>query len=150
MTNATKLAIWVGGVALLAATLIDTVAVVGRHIGFPLTGSIELMQAAVLVSGSMGLVIATLERSHARVHLLVDRLGASWRHLADRVSDGLTLLFCAALLVGSVWLSIDLWNSNEQSELLGVPWRVLRMTANLALLAVCAILLWRIVRRERT
>lgn len=149
MTNATKLAIWVGGVALLAATLIDTAAVIGRHIGFPLTGSIELMQAAVLVSGSMGLVIATIERSHARVHLLVDRLGTSWRHLADRVSDALTFLFCAALLAGSVWLSIDLWDAHEQSELLGLPWRLLRLIANLALLSVCLILLWRIVRRVR-
>jgi TRAP-type C4-dicarboxylate transport system permease small subunit len=147
--SAKDLTIIVGGLALLAATAVDTVAVIGRNIGLPLTGSIELMQAAVLVSGGIGLVIATIEQSHARVRLIVDRLSPKWRVLADRASDALTAIFVLALLAGSAWLAADLWGAHEQSELLGIPWRLLRLIANLSLLAVCAILVWRIAQKVR-
>lgn len=149
MKSAKDLTIIVGGLALLAATAVDTVAVIGRNIGLPLTGSIELMQAAVLVSGGIGLVIATIEQSHARVRLIVDRLSPKWRVLGDRASDALTAIFVLALLAGSAWLAADLWGAHEQSELLGIPWRLLRLIANLSLLAVCAILVWRIAQKVR-
>lgn len=138
--------IWIGGLALLAATLIDTIAVIGRHVGLPLTGSIELMQAAVLVSSSIGIVVATLESSHARVRLLVDRLRLPMRAVADRLSDGFTLIFLLCVLAGSLWLAMDLWDGNEQSELLGVPWAALRLIANLCLLTAAAILAKRVIR----
>lgn len=146
MTRPMRIIIWIGGIALLAATLIDAVAVIGRHVGLPLTGSIEIMQAVVLVSGSLGLLVATAEQSHARVHLLVARLGPRGRSLADRLSDLLTLAFCAALLVGSGWIAVELWASQEQSELTAIPWRVLRLIANACLLGMCVILLRRIIR----
>lgn len=148
MKAAKNAAILVGGLALLAATAIDTLAVIGRNVGLPLTGSIELMQAAVLVSGAIGLVIATVEQSHARVRLLVDKLSPRWRALADRLSNLLTLIFFLALLTGSVWLAADLWDAHEQSEWLGVPWRILRLFANICLFAVCILMLFRIVRRR--
>jgi len=148
MTRSMRLLIWLGGCALLAATAIDTLAVIGRQVGLPLTGSIELMQAVVLVSGSIGLVVATIEQSHARVRLLVARLGARAQAVADRLSDGLTLLFYLALLAGSGWIAVELWASHEQSEWVGVPWRVLRLIANACLLASCVVLAWRIIRRR--
>ncbi len=149
MKRAKKLSVWGGGVALLGATLVDTLAVIGRHVGIPFTGSIELMQALVLVSGGLGLVLATAENSHARVRLVVDRLSGSMRDLADRFGDLLGLLFFAVLLTGSLWLSFDLWHAHERSEVIGVPWRILRLFANFCLLAACAILLTRIVRKAK-
>ena len=121
---------------------------IGRAVGLPLTGSIELMQAIVLVSGTFGLIITTLDDSHARVRLLVDRLSPARRVLADRFSDLLALLFVLALLAGSVWLSVELWGGHEQSEVVGVPWALLRLIANFVLLTVAGILAWRIVRRS--
>ncbi len=144
-----KITIWLGGIALLAATAIDTLAVIGRHVGLPPTGSIELMQAAVLVSGGLGLVVATATQSHARVRLLVDRLSPAGRIIADKFSDALSLLFFCALLIGSTWLSADLWNAHEVSEILGVPWRLLRLFANLCLVIAAANLTLRIVRKTR-
>lgn len=149
MTKATDGLLWLGGLALLAATLVDTVAVIGRHVGVPLPGSIELMQAIVLGSAAVGLIIATIANSHARVRLIVDRLGDRRRAVADRLSDLLTLLFFLALLVGSAWLSLDLWNADEQSELLGIPWWLLRLFANLCLLAVVLIMGWRILATRK-
>ncbi len=147
MTRSMKLAIWIGGIALLAATAIDTLAVIGRYVGLPLTGSIELMQAAVVVSGSVGLVIATVANTHARVVLLVDRLSPGWRKVADRFSDALTLVFALSLLIGSAWIAADLWASHEVSEVLGVPWRYLRLVVNAALLLTCGYLLVRLFRK---
>jgi TRAP-type C4-dicarboxylate transport system permease small subunit len=148
MSPALRVLVWIGGLALLAATAIDTLAVIGRQVGLPITGSIELMQAVVLASGAIGLVVATIEQSHARVRILVDRISHSAQRIADRLSDVLTFLFVLALLVGSAWIAVELWGEHEQSELLGISWRLLRLFANACLLATCAILLWRIFRRR--
>jgi len=145
-----RAAIWLGGAALLAATLIDTLAVICRHIGWPITGSIEAMQAVVLVAGSLGLVIATWEDSHARVGLVVERLSAGARRVADWLSEVATLAFVVALLIGSIWLAADLWPGHEQSELLGVPWAVLRAIANISLGAVALLLVLRLAGSRKS
>ncbi len=150
MSMVWKIVIWIGGLALLAATLVDTVAVIGRNVGLPFTGSIEVMQALVLVSGGLGIVIATLEQSHARVRLVVDRLPPRARELADRLSNLMTMAFLVLLLVGSGWLALDLWYGHEQSEWLGIPWAAMRMVANGCLLAAAAIVGWRVIRGERS
>lgn len=129
-----------GGIALLAATGIDTISVIGRHLGLLFRGSIELVQVAVLVAGTLGLLVATLGRAHARVHLLIDRMSESRRAVLDRVSALLGAVFFATLLAGSVWLMADLWTGHEQSEVLGVSWRAMRIFANIVLAAI--VLAW--------
>lgn len=147
MTHLRTILIWTGGIALLAATIIDTLAVIGRHIGFPIPGSIELMQPAILVVGASSLVASTLAANHARVHLFVDRLSVSLRNVADRLSDCATAMFFLVLLGGSAWLAWDLWDAYETSELVGVPWRLMRLFANICLLACVAITLRRFIAR---
>src|SRR5690606_37851628 len=106
------LMIWTGGVALLAATAVDTVAVVGRQVGFAIHGAIELIQAAILLAGSVALIAATAASNHARVRIVVERLGKS-RAWLERGSELLTALFFLCLLSGSAWLAADLWSSHE-------------------------------------
>jgi TRAP-type C4-dicarboxylate transport system permease small subunit len=130
--------IWTGGAALIAATAVDTVAVVGRQVGFAIHGSIELMQAAVLLAGSVALVAATAAGNHARVRLVVERMG-DWRSWFETASDLLTAVFLAMLLTGSTWLAVDLWHSHEIGEITGLPWRWLRLFVNVALAAMIAI-----------
>ena len=137
-----NLMIWAGGTALLAATAVDTVAVIGRQVGFALHGAIELIQAAVLVAGSIALIAATAANNHARVRILVERLG-SIRKWVELAADLLMAGFLAALLVGSAWLAADLWSSHEISEVAGVPWRWLRLFANFALAAMIVLCLQR-------
>ncbi|MBN2320552.1 MAG: hypothetical protein JXR49_15850, partial [Acidobacteria bacterium] len=48
LLNVWKWLFYLGGIALLFAMAVDTLAVAGRHIGMPLPGSIELVQAAIL------------------------------------------------------------------------------------------------------
>ena len=148
MTGLRRLAVWIGGGALIAATAIDTLAVIGRNVGLPVVGSIELVQAAVLVSGIFGLIFATAGDDHARVRLLTDR-GDRGRAFADIAGPSSMALFFAALLVGSLWLAADLWHGHERSELLGVSWRVLRLIANFGLAACILIALAALFRRNR-
>src|ERR1700683_4759700 len=93
---------YLGAAALLFAVAVDAIAVIGRHIGTPLLGSIELMQAAILIAASAAIVSATLVDKHAVVHLLIDRLPPRVRAIMDRVHAALCALFFAALAGGSI------------------------------------------------
>lgn len=137
-----------GGIALLAATGIDAISVIGRHLGLPFRGSIELVQVAVLVAGTLALLVATVDRSHAKVHLLVDRMSESARGHLDRVSALLGAAFFAALLAGSLWLMADLWSGHEQSEVIGVSWRAMRVFANVVLALIVLALIGQAFRRR--
>ena len=70
---------YLGAAALLFAMAVETIAVLGRHIGVPLWGSIELVQAGILVASSTAILSATLANKHARVRILTDRVAGSFR-----------------------------------------------------------------------
>jgi TRAP-type C4-dicarboxylate transport system permease small subunit len=134
---------YVGAAGLLFAIGADAVAVLGRHLGIPLLGSIELMQAAILLASSAAIVLATVANKHAVVHLLIDRLSPRRRALMERVHALLSAVFFAALAVGSLWIAYDLRDGHEQSELLRIPYAPLRIVSIVAVLAVAAIYLAR-------
>ena len=131
-----KLAYLLGSIGLLTATAADSIAVAGRHIGFVLLGSIELVQAAVVLLASAGMLIATIVGGHASVHIVTERVSkaraARWARIADVVSALVFLLFAA----GSAWVLADLWNGFERSELLHIPLRWLRLLWVVAALLV--------------
>jgi TRAP-type C4-dicarboxylate transport system permease small subunit len=139
--------VWVAGGALLLATLIDTLAMLGRHVNLPLLGSIEVVQAAVLIASSGALVMATAFRKHARVHLL-QRLNESVLRALDVVHGLASILVVLALLVGSAWITLDLWNGHEESELLRIPWLPLRLIVLLTLLSLLVVLLRHLFQRR--
>jgi TRAP-type C4-dicarboxylate transport system permease small subunit len=116
-----------GSAGLLAAMAGDVAAVIGRHLGIPFLGSIEIVQAAIVVAASSAMVGATLSRAHATVHIVTERLSAPNRRRFQRAADSLSALVFAALAAGSIWLAIDLWNGAESTELLGLPVKALRL-----------------------
>lgn len=126
----------IGGAALLIAMGVDAFAVVGRHTGIPLLGSIEIVQAAVLVSGATAMLIATLAGAHARVHLLVARASPGLRNALERIGIACGALLFLALLAASLWIAADLWRVHEESELLHLPYRPLRIFTVAATAAV--------------
>jgi TRAP-type C4-dicarboxylate transport system permease small subunit len=142
-----RILVWAGGVALLAATAVDTLAALGRYIGLPLRGSIEFIQPPILVAGMLAILLATIDGASARVRLLVDRLRPRRAALVDRLDELLVALFFGALFVGSAWIAADLWSGHEVSEVVGVPWRWLRLLANFLLAAVVVAALRRAFRR---
>lgn len=126
----------IGGLALFLAMATDAAAVIGRHVGLPLRGSIELVQGFVLVSGSLAMVLATVAGEHARVHLLVDRVPERLKAFLQRAGLLCGALFFAALLAASVMIARDVWSGYEESELLHVPYRPLRILSVVAMAGV--------------
>jgi TRAP-type transport system small permease protein len=135
MTPSRTALVIIGGFALLAVVFIDVLAVLGRHLKLPLIGSIEWAQAAVLIAGCVALVLATRQAVHARVHLLLDRMPANWRARLLATHMVAIVVVLAALLWGSAWVMANLWYGHEESEVMRVPYRPLRVVTVLALAA---------------
>ena len=121
-----------GALALFVLMATDAIAVIGRHTGRPLIGSIEISQFAALVSAASALVWATLAGTHAEVHLLTERLPQTWRARLGFGANLLAVVVFAAMALGSAWLMRDLWNGYEQTELFGLPIKPLRMFVTVA------------------
>lgn len=142
-----RLAYGLGGIGLLGATLADSLAVAGRHLGFRILGSIELVQTAVVLLGASAMLIATLVGGHASVHIVTERLS---RHTASRLARIAALVSgCVflALAAGSIWVASDLWHGFEQTELLHIPLRWLRATWIVFALLIAAIFLRNAARK---
>jgi TRAP-type C4-dicarboxylate transport system permease small subunit len=133
----------VGGVPLLLVMLIEFVSVIGRNSGFIILGSIELVQAAILLSSASAIVMATLGRSHAKVRILLNRSSGKTAQLLKAFNALCGMLFFLALTIGGVWIALDMWGAQEQSELLGVPYLPLRCFAAVCTLATAGLYLRR-------
>jgi TRAP-type transport system small permease protein len=149
-TSAWHLLVWVAGGALLVAMLADTLAMLGRQIRWPLPGSIEIVQAAVLFAACGGLVVAAHERAHACVHLLRSAATGRVRRIVDVTNELASALLYVVLLVGCAWIAVDMWRGQEESEIWRLPYRPLRIASILTLVWLLLVALrdaWRIGRR---
>lgn len=142
------LLVWTGGGALLVAMAVDTLAMLGRQLRWPLLGSIEIVQTCVLVAAAGALLLATALDTHARVRLLLRRLSPRMGTLFERLHTLAGILFIAALLVGSAWIALDLRGGYEESELLRIPWMPLRLIVVALQVALLAILFRRLFARR--
>jgi TRAP-type C4-dicarboxylate transport system permease small subunit len=140
---------YLGAAALLLATSVDAIAVLGRHIGLPLLGSLELVQAAIVVASSTAIVFATLANRHAAARFLLDRSTPRLRRLLQQFARVLTLLFFLILASGQAWITHDLWDGHEDSELLHIPFAPLRLVSILAVLLAAGITLRRLLRQPK-
>jgi TRAP-type C4-dicarboxylate transport system permease small subunit len=143
-----RLLVIIGGGALLLAMAVDAIAVAGRHLGMPLLGSIELVQASVLVSAAMAMIVATLAHTHAVVHLVVDRVSQLRRRQMLWVNALLSAVLFLAFLVGAAWLCLEMWSHHEQSDVLRIPFRPLRITLVLSCAALAAIFFHQAIKGE--
>jgi len=141
------LLVWIAGGALLVAVAVDSLAMIGRQIRLPLLGSIEIVEAVVLFAAAGGLIVATLDGAHARVNLLLERLPAASRRRVLRLHALAATLLFAALLAGTVWIAADLWNGHEESELLRIPYKPLRIAAACTLGVLLVLSLLALTRR---
>ena len=121
-----RAAFLIGSAGLLLSMLLDAAAVLGLHLGIPLLGSIELVQACIVLLAASAVAFTTLERAHASVHIFSERLAPGPRGLLERFSNLLGALFFAALCGGSIWIAAELAREHEATELLGLPIAPLR------------------------
>lgn len=137
---------YVGSAGLLFAMLVEALAVLGRHAGLPFLGALEMIQAAILLTACAAMVSATLHRAHASVTLLIDRLPSDAQHVLRCFAALLSIAFFTGLAAGALWLTIDTWNEFEQSELLHVPFRPLRVISFVAAAAIAVLFVRAIIR----
>jgi TRAP-type C4-dicarboxylate transport system permease small subunit len=134
---------YIGAGGLLLAMTVECIAVLGRQIGVPLHGAIEIIQAAILLTATVSMVSATLADAHAVVRLVIARLSPVPKRRLQRCGALLAALFFTALAIGAIWLAIEHWNTHEESELLHIPFRPLRALVCLALISIAGIFAYR-------
>lgn len=122
-----RLSLAIGSIALLAAMATDALAVAGRHAGIVVLGSIEIVQACIVVVATSALVAATVLGAHARVLILLEKVSLGTARRLDRFADAASALVFVWLAAGSIWLASDLWSGVEITELLHIPLRWLRL-----------------------
>jgi TRAP-type C4-dicarboxylate transport system permease small subunit len=127
---------YAGSAGLLTVMLIESAAVIGRHVGLPVLGALEIAQAAIVPATCAAMLIAGLRGAHAAVHMITERLPEGVRRTVDRGSSALAGLYFSALSVGSIWLADEYWNSFEQTEVLHIPFRPLRALVAVAFVAI--------------
>lgn len=140
---------YIGAGGLVLAMGVETLAVLGRHVGIPLLGALEIIQACILLMASAAMLSATMHRGHATVTLLTHRLGDGPRRVLHAFANLLSALFFVGLAAGVLWLTVETWNDYEQSELLHIPFRPLRMVSLVAAVAIALVFLrdmWRSLR----
>jgi TRAP-type C4-dicarboxylate transport system permease small subunit len=120
---------------------VDFVSVAGRRFGFPILGSVELVQYCITGIVASAVVVATLTDNHAAVHVITERLGAAPRRALARFSAILSIAFFLALFVGNAWIAIEFWPRDERSDLLQLPFAPMRIAwcAALALASIVAL-----------
>jgi TRAP-type transport system small permease protein len=140
---------YIGAIGLMAAMIIEAIAVVGRQIGVPLLGALEIIQAAILLTATASMLSATLTKAHATVHLLVERLPARSQNVLRRLALLISSAFFVCLTVAATWLTIDAWNEFEHSELLHIPYRPLRVITVVMTAAVAIVFAYQALRRAK-
>ncbi len=143
-----RAAIWLGSVAILVAMVCDASAVVGRHIGIPLLGSIEIVQCAVSVAGASAIAATAQLNLHAAIRVLTDRLPANIQLGGLFITDSLAAIFFAALAFGCGWIAWDLRSGAEATDLLAVPLQPFRLFVTLAFALTATSFAWTAIRSE--
>ncbi|HWW20915.1 MAG TPA: TRAP transporter small permease subunit [Steroidobacteraceae bacterium] len=141
---------WTGAAALLIVTGVDAAAVLGRHIGPPFPGSLELVQAAILLASTAGLVAATAVNRHASARLVLDRVPAVMRGWMLRLNALMSVLFFLLLAAGQLWITSDLWHAHEDSDVLHIPFAPLRVLCVVGVLLAALIVSRRMIRPDQS
>ena len=141
---------YIGAGGLLSMMVIESAAVLGRHIGVPVTGALELAQASIVPAACAAMLVATLQGAHAAVHMLTDRMPPGAQHQVMRAGSVLAGLCFAVLSAGSAWLAFEYWDSFEQTEVLHIPFRPLRAGVTLAAALLSLAFFHRAIRMEKT
>ena len=140
---------FIGAGGLLAMMVVETAAVIGRHTGMPVMGALEIVQFAIVPAACASMLIATLQGAHAAVHMLTERMPPALQHQALRLGSVLAGLCFAALSAGSVWLVIEYWNAFEQTEVLHLSLRPLRVLISIAAAALSLIFFHRAMQGSK-
>jgi TRAP-type C4-dicarboxylate transport system permease small subunit len=130
--------LFIGSFGLAFAVLTDTIAVIGRHLNIALLGSIEIVQASIVLLASGAIVAATKHGNHARVRILTDRLNPALSARLNYFTALISTIYSLLMAVGCAWVIWEVWTEHERSEILHIPLAWLRLLLLVALVSVSA------------
>jgi len=110
------------GAAVLFATMLMAVAnMVLRPLGFPVTGSFELMGLGCAITAALGLAMAQEHKSHISVEILFSHLPPGLRSILNAAG----CIICALLFSSASWrlfqMGLTQFETGEVSETLRMP-----------------------------
>lgn len=112
---------WVAGWSIVAMMLLTGVDVILRIVYEPITGTFEIIGLLGAITISFALAKTTLEQGHIAVKLLMVRLPPRPQAVITFITRILTLVLFGLLSWQSAVYATDLWQSNEVSPTLGLP-----------------------------
>lgn len=133
-----QIAVGIGSATLLAVMLVVAANAMLRHMFVVVPGTIEVVMVIITVTASMGLIVATLDRGHALVHLLVGRLDSNVASILRKFVDFLGCLLWLLIGLGGAWIIKDYWQQNEATVLIGIPLTPFRLLWLAACLTIAA------------
>jgi TRAP-type transport system small permease protein len=136
---------WMSGVGagvLAALMLLAAMDVLLRYVfNRPISGALELIQYMMLVTVVSGFAQCTVEKSHIRVEVLIDRCPSKVRALLYGVTSFLSLALVVLITWQSVMYAGLLRGSNLTSPVLFIPAFPFAMMLALAMAVFCLALL---------
>lgn len=143
----------IGGLVLVALTLLTVASVVGRSVfGRPLPGDFELVEVGSAIAIFAFLPYCQLRRGHVVVDFFTARASPRLNAGLAAVGDGLFMLIAALLTWRLTLGGLELQAYNEQSMVLRLPlwWSFLFIVPACGLLTVvCAYTAWQRLRELR-
>ncbi|MBA4491099.1 TRAP transporter small permease [Paracoccus sp. S1E-3] len=134
-----------GLLAYAAAALISVADVIGRRIGTPVQGVVDLVQLCVLAGAWLSIPWGFTVAGHVGVDFLVDRMPNGWQRLLRGVAALSALVLMALILwkcLGTYQMQVML---GDRSQQLGIPislyWLPLLVGVGASMLALLAVLL---------
>ncbi len=132
----------VGYVTVLAMMLIVTLDVAGRYLlNRPIIGSYEVVEYLMAVSVFVAYATGQIDGSHIRIDILVGKLSPRGRAVADTIAFFLMLLVLLAFVWGDFTQVIQVWNTNQISQVLFIPRWPFQLATAVALVVFCFVVL---------
>jgi TRAP-type C4-dicarboxylate transport system permease small subunit len=116
LSLAIRLASALGAVVLLALALIGTTDILStRILDQPIPGVIKMSEAGLVLVLFLGLAVATRNRGHIRVDMLITRLGPGTRRFFDAIASLFTAGFFAVWTWQMWYMTAKSWSIREAS-----------------------------------
>lgn len=135
----------IGLLAYAAAALISVADVIGRRIGSPIPGVVDLVQLFILAGAWLSIPWGFTVAGHVGVDFLVDRMPPGWQ----RLLRGLAALAALLLMALILWKCVEAYRMQvmlgDKSQQLGIPislyWLPLLVGVGASILALIPVLL---------
>ncbi len=132
----------VGYATVTVMMLIVTFDVAGRYLlNRPIIGSYEVVEYLMAVSVFAAYAIGQIDRSHIRIDILVGKLSRRRRAVADVIAFFLMLLVLLAFVWGDFTQVVQVWSTNQISQVLFIPRWPFQLITAVALVVFCLVVL---------